>query len=133
MTDGGERLKRTRPMRGLPLRHAKVEQLGTGLSQHHVGGLQVAVNDAVPMRMIERLGNLDRMAQDLVSGQGAASETVRDRFALQQLHHEVVAAVRSTNVIQRADVRVIQAGDRLRFNLEALAGHAAARAARASA
>ncbi len=70
MTDGGERLKRTRPMRGLPLRHAKVEQLGTGLRQHHVGGLQVAVNDAVPMRMIERLGDLDRMAQDLVSGKG---------------------------------------------------------------
>jgi hypothetical protein len=43
------------------------------------------------------------------------------RFAFDQLHHQIVRA----DIVQRADVRVIQCGDRARLALEPLAETAA--------
>ena len=83
------------------------------------------MHDAVPMRVVERLGNVDGMAQDLVGWQGTAGKAAADRLAFQQLHHDVVAAVLLADVIQRADMRVIQTGNGSRFALEPLVGHAA--------
>ena len=56
--------------------------------------------------------------------QRTARETVGNRFALQQLHDQVVAAVLLPDVVERADVGMVQARDSLGFALEALGGHA---------
>ena len=42
------------------------------------------------------------------------------RLALHTFHHKVIDTVLVTDVMQRTDVRVIQAGDSLRFALEPL-------------
>ena len=60
------------------------------------------------MRVVERIGDLNGMSQDLIGRQRAAGQAVSDRLALQQLHHDVVATVLLADVMQRADVRVIQ-------------------------
>ena len=87
----------------------------------------------MPMRVVERLGDLDGMAQDLIRRQRAAGKAVGNRFAFQQLHHEVVAAVLLADVIERADMRMIQTRDGPGFALEPLVGHAAVGPARVAA
>ena len=51
------------------------------------------MHDAVPMRMVERLGDLDRVAQGLIRGQAAAGQAAGDAFRPRELHHQVGAAV----------------------------------------
>ena len=121
-----ERVKRISLER---LRHAKVEQLGASLGQHDVGGLEIAMHDPVPVRMVERLGNLDRMTQDLIGRKRTAVQSPRDRLALDEFHHEVFAAILNADVIQRADVRMIQTGNGFCLGLKPLLGHAALGAA----
>ena len=105
---------------GLQLRHAKVEELRTRPGQHDVGRLEVTVHDAAPMRMVERFGNLDRVAQNLIRRQGTVRQAAGNGFAFQQFHDEVGAAVLFADVVERADVRVIQARDGPGFALESL-------------
>ena len=67
------RPRRSRPRAiGCELRQAEVEQLHARLRQHHVARLQIAVDDAVPMRLVERLGDLDGDSAGLVERQRAA-------------------------------------------------------------
>ena len=54
---------------GQCLRQAEVEQLRTGLRQHHVARLEIAMDDAVPVRAVERVGDLDAVSQNLVEDQ----------------------------------------------------------------
>ena len=75
-------------------------------------GLEVTMRDALSMRRIESLGNL-RPELDHVGQWQRAFE----RRALDVFHHEIVLA----DVEQRADMRMIQAGNGLGFALEALA------------
>ena len=50
----------------------------------------------------------------------ALLQPLRQRFSLQILHHEVVNAVLLSNVMERADVRMIQTGDRSGLPFESL-------------
>ena len=103
------------------LRQAEVEELHARLRQHHVAGLQVAVNDPLAVRLVQGIGDLDAAAQRLVERQGTLPETILERFALEQLHHQEVRLVLATDVEERADVRVREPGDRPRLPLESLA------------
>ena len=49
---------------------------------------------------------------------GAAGQPIRQRLAVEALHDEKVDAVLVADVVEGADVRMIQRGDRLRFALE---------------
>ena len=53
------------------------------------------------------------------SGSGPFASRSRQRLARQVLHHEVGGAVMLADVVQRADVRVVQPGDGLGLALEA--------------
>ena len=50
----------------------------------------------------------------------AADERIGERLPLQVLHHEELHAVLRPDVVERADVRVIQGRDHAAFELEAL-------------
>ena len=67
----------------------------------------------------ERGCDLQRDAGDLVSRHRPARDPRRQRLALDQLEHEVIGVVLATDVVQRADVRVVEARDRFRLALEA--------------
>ena len=74
------------------------------------------------VRFRQRLGDFDRVAKHLVERQAAARQPRRQRLAFEKLHHQEVDAVLMADVVQVADVRVIQRGDRARLALEALSG-----------
>ena len=111
-------------------RDPEIEQLGASGRQHDVGGFQIAMDDAVAVRVGERIGNLNRVAQDLVQGQCAASDPLGQRFALEILHDDELDAVLLTDVIQGTDVRMIDLGDGARLAGKALGPGGRARAGR---
>jgi hypothetical protein len=88
------------------LGQAEVQQLGPAPGQHDVGRLQVAMDDAAPMRGGEPFGDLRRTSERLVQGQGPAPEPCGKRLAVEQLPDQVLDAVLPSDVVERADVRV---------------------------
>ena len=71
------------------LRQPEVEHLHRAVRPHlDVGGLQVAVDDALLVRGFERLGNLLRNRQRFIDGNRPLRDAVRERRPLDQLHHE---------------------------------------------
>ena len=81
------------------------------------------MNDPAPVGAVHRGGQIDRVGEHLLEGQRALGQARRERLALDVLHHQEVHAVLITYVVERADVRVIQRGDRPRFALESFACH----------
>ena len=73
------------------------------------------MDDAVSMRVVESTGDLDCMCQRDVERQRPLFQTRRERVALEELHDEVVSLVMTTDVVQRADVRVREGGNRPGF------------------
>ncbi len=111
-------------LRPAQLRQAEVEELHARLRQHHVAGLQVPVHDPMPMRLVQRVGDLDAVAQRLLERERPLHEPVRERLAFEVLHDQVLDAVLIADVVERADVRMGELRDRLRLPLEALAASA---------
>ena len=72
--------------------------------------------------LIERIRNLDRMANRRLDRQRSLLEPIGERLAFDVLHDEEVDATLAADVVERADVRMVQTGNRTGFPLEALAG-----------
>jgi hypothetical protein len=68
------------------------------------------VNDAPFVCGVERVPNLDPEPQDLLKRQGFTLDTVLQRLAIQKLHDNEGLSVLFVNLVDRADVRVIQGG-----------------------
>ena len=101
-------------------RQPEVEELGAGAGQHDVAGLEVAVDDPLPVRRVERAGDLDRVAQHLLRREGPFSQAIGQRLAIQELHHQVINAVLLADIEEATDVRMGKARDNARFPLEPL-------------
>jgi hypothetical protein len=117
------------------LGEAEVEQLGARFAQHDVRGLEIAMDDARPMRAIERIADTDRDLQRLRRQERTrARETFRHSLTVEIFENQEADRVtcsswglgsggygRFADVVQRADVRMIQRRDRARFTVEAVA------------
>ena len=98
--------------------------------QHHVRGFEVAVDDAAAVRDGEGIADLRADVEHLPERQGSRSQALGERPAFDVLHHEEVqrAAGRvrprrmhggfAPDVVQDADVRVLERGGRARFVFE---------------
>src|SRR5262245_30511476 len=82
------------------------------------------------VRLLERIGDLDSAAQRLIDRKRTLRQPLRERLAVEELHHEVFGPVLAADVVDGADVRVRELRDRTRFPLEALARLVRARKAR---
>ena len=73
------------------------------------------------VRLVERIADLARDGQRFRDGDWSAADASRQRLAFQMLEHEEERALIVADVVQRADVRMVQAADRARFALESIA------------
>ncbi len=103
------------------LRQAKIEQLCARLRQHHIAGLKIAMHNPLTVRFIESVRDLGRISQQIGAGERAFPNPRRERLPLEILHHQILDSVLVANVIERANVRMIQTGDGTCFTLESLA------------
>ncbi len=95
---------------GRRFREPEVEELGTRAGQHHVRRLEIPVDDAVPMRLVERIRDLAAVPDDVLDRQRPLGQALRQRLALEELHDQeidaVCAGIRVADVIEGADMRV---------------------------
>ena len=79
------------------------------------------MHDAGCVRFVQRAGNLRRDLQHLIKRQRTLLQAGVERLAFQILHDEERRAVLFADVVERADVRMVELGNRPRFTIEALA------------
>jgi hypothetical protein len=89
--------------------------------------LEVAMHNALAVRLVERVGNFDADLQQLFGGQWPSADPVGEGFALDVFHHQEVNSVLVADVVQDADIGMIECRDgaglaletRLQFNVAA--------------
>ena len=112
---GGQHRQRLSGRTHRLLREAEIEQLRACRGEHHVSRLQVAMDDTLSMCDLKGIRHLDAETEDLVKRQRAPLQTGRQRLALEQFEHQILGVVLAADVVQPADVRVIERGDRFGF------------------
>jgi hypothetical protein len=104
-------------------REAEVDELDRGaalaVGVEDVGGLEVAVDEAVLVGVAEGLADLGRDLDRLLEVVGAA---LLEAGAYQQLHHEVRHLQVLADVVDGDHVRVVEGGDRAGLAEDAIAG-----------
>ena len=102
-------------------RDAEVGHQRVAVVQQDVLRLDVAVDDAVAVGVVERVGHFGGDADRVVHRQLLlAAEPVADRFPLHVRHHVEEEAVRLAAVEERQDVRVLEIGGDLDLAQEPL-------------
>src|SRR5207237_9627763 len=82
-------------------------------------GLEIAVNDRLLVRGLERLRDLSRDRQRLVDRDRAARNPIRERLALDQFEYERMSLTAVFETVDRGNVRMVERGEHLRLALEA--------------
>ena len=102
------------------LGEAEVEELDLPLRGHlDVRRLQVAVEDPLGVRGVERVCDVPRDDESAGDGDRAFCEELLDRLARNELHDEKADAVRPLEAVDAGDIRVVEGGEELGLALEA--------------
>ena len=102
------------------LRQTEVENLGVAaLGDEDVRRLDVAMDDALGVRGVERIRDLNRQRDKLVILHRTRADGVLERQAIEKLHGDERLAFMLVNVVNGADVGMIQRRSGLRLALEA--------------
>ncbi len=100
---------------GLRSRQAEIEQLDVAVGpDHHVVGLDVAMDDLRGVRHRQRFRHLPRDADDARKRQPLRRQ-LPQRLALDQLHRDVAIGVDDAGLVNGDDVRVVEGGGEGRF------------------
>lgn len=105
----------------LQFRQSEIEQLRAHLRQHDIAALEITMRHAVAVGRIERARDFNRDLQRLLQRQRAFLQFLRERLAFQKLHHQEVGSVLLTDVVENANVGMLQAGYRAGFAFKPLA------------
>ncbi len=103
------------------LREPEVEELHARRREHDVARFDIPVHDAMPVGERDCVGERGRVPQRVGHRQRALQQPIGQRFALEILHDEELHVFLEPHVVERADVRMVQRGDRAHLALEALA------------
>jgi hypothetical protein len=91
------------------LRQAEVQDLHVPVaSNHHVFGLQVAMDDARIVGGGERAGHLERHIDRIRGRQPAAGDARSQRFAIDELGGDEADAIRTADIVNREDVWMVE-------------------------
>jgi hypothetical protein len=101
------------------LGESKVENLRTVAGEKDVCRLDIAVDDARGVCRVERAGQCSGDLDELAVVQWSACQPPLQRFAVQQFHHQERNALSSyADVVDRADIRMLERGNRASLALE---------------
>ena len=84
----------------------------------HIGGLQVAVDDAALVGIFQCFGNLFGDGQRILARQRALFDAVGKRGPIDQLHHQRRHVVGFFQAVDRGNIRMIERRENLCFALE---------------
>jgi hypothetical protein len=100
---------------GMAFRQSEIEDFdGTVRGDFDVSGLEVAVDDAAFVGGLESLGDLAGDGEGFVKGERALPDVLGEGGAFDEFHDQVIGA----DVVDRADVRMVEGGDGAGFALE---------------
>src|SRR5262249_3343325 len=106
--DEGPRTGRPQPM---PHGESEVDDLHlpavTGMTDQYIRRLDVAVQDALGVRGLQSLRDLEEDLAEVVAAQSAAARRVLERLALEVIHHEV----RTRPPVRAAEAAILDADD----------------------
>src|SRR5579863_5426216 len=107
--------------RGKEFGQTEIEDLClAALGHKDICGLDVAMDDSLSMRGVERIGDLDAKIQKLLEIDRLAVNVMTQSLAVNELHGDKGPAVLLANVVDGANVRVIEAGGGMRLAAETL-------------
>jgi hypothetical protein len=89
-------------------------------ADEHVRRFDVAMDDAVRVRRLDRVGDLGREVHDASLGQRPRLEQVLQRLPLEQFHHQEAASLVLAEVVDGADIGMIERRGGARLPLETL-------------
>jgi hypothetical protein len=99
----------------------EVEHLDSTIRRdHHVRAFQVAMDDSAIVRMCKGLGQLHAVTDHVVDRQRPAGDPSAERRAVDDFHRDVGVAVGFADVVDGADVRMIERGRGARLAQQAL-------------
>ena len=100
-------------------RKSEIQNLGVpALVDEDVRRLDVAMNDALCVGRIQPLGHIDGDLEDLLGLHGAALDEVLEGLPFQELHGDERPSVVGADLVNGADVGMIQRRSRARFQPE---------------
>ena len=100
---------------------AKIEKLGAAFGEHDVAGFEVTMHDTVAVRSLEAVSDFGANAEEQIEREGRFLEAVGESFALEMFHDEVADAVLLANVVEMADIGMIEGRDGAGFAFETFA------------
>src|SRR5208337_2729824 len=93
------------------LGQAKIKNFGVAaLSDKNVCRLNVAMDDALGVGGVERIGDLDAQQKQRVEFHGTVADEMLQRCAVEVLHDDVGLAVLLAYVVDGADIGMIEGG-----------------------
>jgi hypothetical protein len=113
-----------RPREEFPghLRQAEIEDLAMPPGgQEDVGGLDVPMDDALLVRGVQSVGDLNRVFERLSGRQRATAQSILQLLAFQQFEDDEGRRLLA-HVMDDADVRVVERGCRATLAIEAIDG-----------
>src|SRR5262245_6838796 len=106
---------------GVDLGEAEVEQLRVAaLRYENIRWFHISMNDPGAVRGIERIGDAGAHRHQLFDRQGTDVQAIPQRLAIEPLHCDEWLTVVLCNLIDRADMGMIQCGGGARFAPESL-------------
>jgi len=87
-----------------------------------IGGLDVSMDDALGVRCVKRVANLNAKRQNQLGFHRSPSDAVLQRQAIQKLHSDERFAVLVVNFVDRANIRVVQCRGSFGLALKAAEG-----------
>ncbi len=100
---------------------AEIQHLGlVAVGHKNVGGLDIAMNNAFRVRRFQRVRDLDGQLEQHIHRESLLPDPQLERLPFEQLHGDEIAAIGLPDLVDGADIRMVQSRRRAGFTLKAL-------------